>query len=402
MKNKTFASIEDVVNEIKNGKMVIVVDDENRENEGDLIMAAEKIDAKSINFLITHARGLICAPMAEKDLQRLNLSLMTTENTERHRTQFTVSVDAKENTTTGISAYDRAETIKVLVNPNSRPEDLQRPGHIFPLKAQPGGVLKRAGHTEAAVDLAKIAGLRPVGVICEIIRDDGQMARLNDLKIFAEKYNLSIITIQDLIKYRQKKEKLIFRVAEADLPTKFGHFKIIGYESPITSEHHVALVKGDVAGKKNILVRVHSKCLTGDTFHSLRCDCGEQLEKSMMAIEEEGLGVLVYMHQEGRGIGLINKIKAYHLQDMGKDTVQANEELGFKNDLRDYGLGAQILKDLGLTTIRILTNNPKKIIGLRGYGIEIVERIPINTTPNKKNIDYLRTKKDKMGHLLNV
>ncbi|MEA3475642.1 MAG: bifunctional 3,4-dihydroxy-2-butanone-4-phosphate synthase/GTP cyclohydrolase II [Candidatus Cloacimonadota bacterium] len=402
MKNKTFASIEDAVNEIKNGKMVIVVDDENRENEGDLIMAAEKINAKSINFMITHARGLICVPMIEEDLQRLNISLMTAENTERHRTQFTVSVDAKENTTTGISAYDRAETIKVLANSNSRPEYLQRPGHIFPLKAQPGGVLKRAGHTEAAVDLAKIAGLKPVGVICEIIKDDGDMARLDDLKVFAEKHNLSIITIQDLIKYRQKKEKLIFRVAEADLPTKFGHFKIIGYESPITDEHHVALVKGDVAGKKNILVRVHSKCLTGDTFHSLRCDCGEQLENSMLAIEEEGLGVLVYMHQEGRGIGLINKIKAYHLQDTGKDTVQANEELGFKNDLRDYGLGAQILKDLGLTTIRILTNNPKKIIGLRGYGIEIVERIPINTIPNKKNIDYLRTKKDKMGHLLDV
>jgi len=402
MKNKTFASIEDAVNEIKNGKMVIVVDDENRENEGDLIMAAEKIDAKSINFMITYARGLICVPMIEEDLQRLNISLMTAENTERHRTQFTISVDAKENTTTGISAYDRAETIKVLVNPNSRPEDLQRPGHIFPLKAQPGGVLKRAGHTEAAVDLAKIAGLRPAGVICEIIKDDGDMARLDDLKVFAEKHSLSIITIQDLIKYRQKKEKLIFRVAEADLPTKFGHFKIIGYESPITAEHHVALVKGDVAGKKNILVRVHSKCLTGDTFHSLRCDCGEQLEKSMLAIEKEGLGVLVYMHQEGRGIGLINKIKAYHLQDTGMDTVQANEKLGFKNDLRDYGLGAQILKDLGLTTIRILTNNPKKVIGLRGYGIEIVERVPIDITPNKRNINYLKTKKNKMGHLIDV
>jgi len=402
MKNKTFASIEDAVNEIKNGKMVIVVDDENRENEGDLIMAAEKINAKSINFMITHARGLICVPMIEEDLQRLNISLMTAENTERHRTQFTISVDAKENTTTGISAYDRAETIKVLANPDSKPEDLQRPGHIFPLKAQPGGVLKRAGHTEAAVDLAKIAGLRLAGVICEIIKDNGEMARLADLKIFAEKHNLSIITIQDLIKYRQKKEKLIFRVAEADLPTKFGHFKIIGYESPITAEHHVALVKGDVAGKKNILVRVHSKCLTGDTFHSLRCDCGEQLENSMLAIEKEGLGVLVYMHQEGRGIGLINKIKAYHLQDMGKDTVQANEELGFKSDLRDYGLGAQILKDLGLSTIRILTNNPKKVIGLRGYGIEIVERIPITSKPHKKNINYLKTKKNKMGHLLDV
>ncbi len=402
MKNKTFASIEDAVNEIKNGKMVIVVDDENRENEGDLIMAAEKINAKSINFMITHARGLICVPMIEEDLQRLNISLMTAENTERHRTQFTISVDAKENTTTGISAYDRAETIKVLANPDSKPEDLQRPGHIFPLKAQPGGVLKRAGHTEAAVDLAKIAGLRLAGVICEIIKDNGEMARLADLKIFAEKHNLSIITIQDLIKYRQKKEKLIFRVAEADLPTKFGHFKIIGYESPITAEHHVALVKGDVAGKKNILVRVHSKCLTGDTFHSLRCDCGEQLENSMLAIEKEGLGVLVYMHQEGRGIGLINKIKAYHLQDMGKDTVQANEELGFKSDLRDYGLGAQILKDLGLSTIRILTNNPKKVIGLRGYGIEIVERISITSKPHKKNINYLKTKKNKMGHLLDV
>ncbi len=402
MKNKIFTSIEDAITQIKNGKMVIVVDDENRENEGDLIMAAEKVSAESINFMITHARGLICTPMIDEDLQRLNLSLMTTENTESHQTQFTISVDARENTTTGISAYDRAETIKVLSDLKSEPRDLRRPGHIFPLKAQPGGVLKRAGHTEATIDLVKIAGLNPVGILCEIIRDDGQMARLNDLKIFAEKFNLSIITIQDLIKYRQKKEKLIFRITEADLPTKFGHFKIIGYESPITGEHHVALVKGDVDGKKNVLVRVHSKCLTGDTFHSLRCDCADQLEKSMITIEKEGLGVLVYMHQEGRGIGLINKIKAYHLQDLGRDTVQANEELGFKKDLRDYGLGAQILKDLGLTTIRILTNNPKKIIGLRGYGIEIVERIPLTINPTKRNVKYLKTKKEKLGHLIDV
>lgn len=402
MKNKTFTSIEHAINQIKDGKMVIVVDDENRENEGDLIMAAEKVSAESINFMITYARGLICTPMIEEDLQRLNLSLMTFDNTESMRTQFTISVDATKNITTGISAYDRAETIKVLSDLKAEPRDLRRPGHIFPLKAQPGGVLKRAGHTEAAVDLAKITGLRPVGVICEIIKDDGQMARLNDLRIFAEKHNLFIITIQDLIKYRQRKEKLIFRIAEADLPTKYGHFKIIGYESPITGEHHVALVKGDVDGKKNVLVRVHSKCLTGDTFHSLRCDCSDQLEKSMITIEKEGLGVLVYMHQEGRGIGLINKIKAYHLQDLGRDTVQANEELGFKKDLRDYGLGAQILKDLGLTTIRILTNNPKKVIGLRGYGIEIVERIPLTINPTKRNVKYLKTKKEKLGHLIDI
>ena len=402
MKNKTFTSIEHAINQIKDGKMVIVVDDENRENEGDLIMAAEKVSAESINFMITYARGLICTPMIEEDLQRLNLSLMTFDNTESMRTQFTISVDATKNITTGISAYDRAETIKVLSDLKSEPRDLRRPGHIFPLKAQPGGVLKRAGHTETAVDLAKITGLRPVGVICEIIKDNGQMARLNDLKIFAEKHNLFIITIQDLIKYRQRKEKLIFRIAEADLPTKYGHFKIIGYESPITGEHHVALVKGDVDGKKNVLVRVHSKCLTGDTFHSLRCDCADQLEKSMITIEKEGLGVLVYMHQEGRGIGLINKIKAYHLQDLGRDTVQANEELGFKKDLRDYGLGAQILKDLGLTTIRILTNNPKKVIGLRGYGIEIVQRIPLTINPTKKNVKYLKTKKEKLGHLIDI
>ncbi|RLC49000.1 MAG: bifunctional 3,4-dihydroxy-2-butanone-4-phosphate synthase/GTP cyclohydrolase II [Candidatus Cloacimonadota bacterium] len=400
--NIIFSNIQEAIKDIQDGRMIIVVDDEDRENEGDLIMSAEKITPDDVNFIIKYARGLICTPMQEKDLQRLHLPQMTYENTDRLRTKFTVSVDAKYHTTTGISAYDRAETIKKLADPNSSASDFLRPGHIFPLKAEPGGVLHRAGHTEAAVDLMKLAKLQPVGVICEIIKNDGTMARLPDLKKFADKYHMHIITIQDLISYRQRNEKLIFRVVEAKLPTRYGEFKIIGYESPITGEHHVALVKGDVAGKQNVLVRVHSQCLTGDTFHSKRCDCGEQLEQSMQMIEKEGCGVLLYMHQEGRGIGLINKLKAYKLQDNGKDTVEANKELGFKTDLRDYGIGAQILKDLGLTTIRLLTNNPRKVIGLHGYNIDIVERVPINIKPSDENIDYLKVKRDKMGHLINI
>ncbi len=395
-----FNTIEEAIDAIRRGEIIIVVDDEDRENEGDFIMAAEKVTPEAINFMATHGRGLICVPMTPDRLEELDLQPMVTENTAHLGTAFTVSVDAKQEVTTGISAQDRAKTIQVLIDPKTRPQDLARPGHIFPLRARRGGVLRRAGHTEAVVDLARLAGLYPAGVLCEIMDEDGTMARVPKLLKIAEKFNLKIITIKDLIEYRRRNEHLVHRVATANLPTRFGEFVIHIYESDIDTSDHAALVKGKIDPNKPILVRVHSQCLTGDVFHSLRCDCGDQLEKALQMIEEEGEGVLLYMRQEGRGIGLANKIKAYHLQEHGKDTVEANEALGFKPDLRDYGIGAQILADLGVRKIRLMTNNPKKIVGLKGYGMEVVERVPIETTPNPVNLKYLQTKRDKMGHLI--
>ncbi|GAW91414.1 bifunctional 3,4-dihydroxy-2-butanone-4-phosphate synthase/GTP cyclohydrolase II [Calderihabitans maritimus] len=403
MKQKKFPfnTVEEAIEDIRQGKMVIVVDDEDRENEGDLVMAAEKVTPEAINFMATYGRGLICVPLIGERLDELDIQPMVTHNTDNHETAFTVSVDSKY-TTTGISAHERALTVKALLDSNTRPQDLRRPGHIFPLRAKDGGVLRRAGHTEAAVDLARLAGLYPAGVICEIMNDDGTMARVPQLINFARKHQLKIITIADLIEYRRRTEKLVRRVENTRLPTRYGDFIAVAYENILDGECHIALVKGEIDGREPVLVRVHSECLTGDVFGSRRCDCGEQLAAAMQMIEREGKGVLLYMRQEGRGIGLVNKIRAYKLQDEGKDTVEANEALGFPADLRDYGIGAQILVDLGIREIKLLTNNPRKIAGLEGYGLRVVERIPLEISPNANNRRYLVTKKNKLGHLLNV
>ena len=395
--------IEEALEDIRQGKMVILVDDEDRENEGDLTMAAEKVTPEAINFMAKYGRGLICLSLTEERLNELRLPMMVSENTSRFQTAFTVSVDARKGVTTGISVADRATTILTAVDENTQPEDLVSPGHIFPLRARQGGVLVRTGQTEGSVDLARLAGLKPAGVICEVMKDDGTMARMPDLKIFAEEHGLKIVTIADLIKYRLNKESLVRRIVTATIPTKYGGvFTTIAYENDVDPYHHIALVKGEIGPEDTVLVRVHSQCLTGDVFGSKRCDCEEQLHTAMAMVEKEGKGVIVYMRQEGRGIGLVNKLRAYCLQDIGKDTVEANEALGFKADMRDYGIGAQILADLGLHKIRLMTNNPRKIIGLEGYGIEVVERVPIETKPHQENIEYLKAKAKKMGHLLSI
>lgn len=401
MVNQEFSNLRAALDDLKEGKILIVIDDEDRENEGDLIMAAEKVTPEAINFMTKFGRGIVCLAITDKRAEELELEYMVDQNTALHGTAFTVTIDARHGTTTGISAYDRALTIKKTIDPQTKPSDLARPGHIFPLIGKPGGVLRRAGHTEAVIDLTLLAGFQPAGVLCEILDENGEMARLPKLKKIATQHGLRIITIAELIEFRRKKEKLIKRITDVDLPTIFGNFKLILYENILDpKDHHLALIKGDVNDGNPALVRVHSECLTGDTLGSLRCDCGDQLQFALKKIEEQGRGALLYMRQEGRGIGLPNKILAYKLQDDGKDTVEANEELGFKADLRDYGLGAQILLDLGIQKIQLMTNNPKKVVGLEGYGLEIIERIPIQIDPNPVNKNYLKTKKEKLGHLL--
>ncbi len=398
----TLATIPEAIKDIKAGKFVIVVDDEDRENEGDLVIAAEKVTAESINFMATHGRGLICMPVTGERLDELRIPMMAANNTSKFTTPFSIAVEAREGTTTGISAADRARTVQVIINPETKPEDILMPGHMFPLRARDGGVLVRGGQTEATVDLARLAGLKPAGVLCEIMNADGTMARLPQLEVFAKKHGLIIISVADLIAYRYRHERLVQKVAEAKLPTPFGDFKVIAFKSSVHADEHLAMVMGNVATDEPVLVRVHSQCVTGDVFHSLRCDCGEQIEMSMKKIAEEGRGVVLYLRQEGRGIGIHNKIKAYALQDEGMDTVEANLSLGFKADHRDYGVGAQILADLGIRRMRLMTNNPKKISGLASYGLEIVEQLPITAEPNRYNRRYLQTKQKKMGHMMEV
>jgi 3,4-dihydroxy 2-butanone 4-phosphate synthase/GTP cyclohydrolase II len=396
------STISEAIEDIKAGKFIIIIDDENRENEGDLALAAEKVTPEAINFMTLHARGLICMPIIGKRLDELRVPLMVGENTSKFSTAFTVSVEAKHKVSTGISAADRAETIKAIIEPTTKAEDLVRPGHMFPLRAREGGVLVRAGHTEAIVDLARLAGFYPAGIICEILNEDGSMARLPQLEVLSERHGIKMVTVADLITYRHRHEELVHRVAETKLPSKYGEFTAIAYRSDIDPDEHLALVMGDIATDEPVLVRVHSECLTGDVFGSLRCDCGGQIALAMQAIAEQGRGVFLYMRQEGRGIGFHNKLRAYALQDKGLDTVEANLSLGFAPDLRDYGIGAQILANLGLHQIRLLTNNPKKVIGLEAYGLEVVETVPILTPPNPYNRDYLETKRKKLGHRLEI
>ncbi|MFW6131977.1 MAG: bifunctional 3,4-dihydroxy-2-butanone-4-phosphate synthase/GTP cyclohydrolase II [Candidatus Aminicenantaceae bacterium] len=402
-KKEKVSNVEKAIKAVKTGKLIIIVDDEDRENEGDLMVAAEHVTPDIINFMAKHGRGLICLSLTKERLQQLQLPLMVKDNTAQFKTAFTVSIDARKGISTGISAYDRAKTILTAIDLETKPSDLARPGHIFPLQAKDGGVLERAGQTEASIDIARLSGLKSAGVICEIMNEDGTMARMPQLKEFSNTYDIPILTIADLIKYRMKNERLVKKVEEANLPTKFGDFKMMVFEDSIHKEHSIALIKGVIKKEEPTLVRVHSQCLTGDTLGSIRCDCGDQLHHAMNLIKKEGKGIILYiLNQEGRGIGLVNKIKAYAMQDKGVDTVEANEQLGFKPDHRDYGIGAQILVSLGVRKLRLITNNPRKFIGLEGYGLEIVERVPVEIPPNKKNLTYLKTKKEKMGHILEM